>query len=363
MPRPSSKPHLRNRLEQQQLPHLYARHSPLPVAVVFFILAVAAIPIGVVVIVSGGQTTRLSYRYDHINSYKFEMGAAGQHAVDFPFNGSVFSAGVKTRLRFSLPYSLAPPVFIQYRLHPLFLNFRQFSISLDFAQLAGGTADLLQECRPFRFPGEVTGNTVAGYYNPCGAYPWSLFNDSISLYRADGTLICDGGAFTTTGASLVAGNQCMKTGIALPKDVNRRFKDPMPIPGRGPMWSAGGDPTSPDPYLREGYYFGEPGHKIPSSRDEDLMVWLDASFTSDVTKDYRIVTVSLPAGEYYFDITERYPTAAYTTEKFVQLSTRTWIGERNHLLGAILIVMGSSAFLMAVALLTLQYFITPMYMK
>ncbi|KAG5494535.1 hypothetical protein JIQ42_02144 [Leishmania sp. Namibia] len=363
MARLSPKPHLKNRLEQQQLPHIYARHSPLSVSVVFFILAIAAIPIGVVIIVSGYRTVRLDYRYDHINSYKFQMGASGQFAVDFTFNGSVFSAGVKTRLPFSLQQSIGAPVYMQYRLRPLFQNFREFGSSLDLAQLRGGTDEVLKECSPFRFPGEVFGVTVPGYYNPCGAFPWSMFNDSVSLYKADGTLICNGGAFTANGTSQVAGNQCRKKGIALPKDFNTRFKPPMPIPGRGPMWSAGGDPSSTDPYLHEGYYYREPGHKIPSSLDQDLMVWLDQAFTADVTKDYRIITVDLPAGDYFFEITEQYPTAAYSTQKFVQLSTRTWIGEKNHLLGALLIVMGSAALFMAVTLLSLQYFITPGYMK
>nr|ABB05176.1 miltefosine transporter beta subunit [Leishmania donovani] len=355
------KPHSKNRIEQQQLPHIYARHSPLSVSVVFFILAVAAIPIGVLVIVSGDLTTRLDFRYDHINSYKFAMGAAGEFAVNFPFNGTMYSSGVKTRLMFSLHQSLTAPVYMQYRLSPFFQNYRYFTASVDYSQLSGRASAISKLCAPFRFPGEATGDSVSGYYNPCGAYPWAMFNDSISLYRTDGTLICDGSAFTANGTSLAANNKCVKSGIARPSDVKERYNPPREIPGNGPMWSAGGNKSATDPYLREGYYYKEPGHKIPLSIDEDLIVWLDPAFTSDVTKNYRILNVDLPAGDYYFEITEQYPTAPYASHKFVQLATRSWIGGRSHVLGSLLIIMGGTAFIMAVTLLSVKYLIMPVY--
>ncbi|CAJ1033680.1 putative LEM3 (ligand-effect modulator 3) family / CDC50 family [Leishmania utingensis] len=357
------KPHSKNRLEQQQLPHIYARHSPLSVSVIFFLVALATIPMGIVVIVSGDRTTELDFRYDHINNYKFVMGGAGEHAVNFTFNGTMFSTGVKTRLMFSLSTSLTPPVYMMYRISPLFQNYRFFTTSVDHEQLRGGTDEVMKECAPFRFPGEVSGVSVAGYYNPCGAYPWFLFNDSISLYTMNGTLICDGGAFTLNGTSLRADNKCVKTGIALPRDVNVRYKPPREIPGQGPMWSAGGDMSATDPFLKQGYYFGEPGHKIPSSLDEDLMVWLDPAFTSDVAKDYRIINVGLPAGDYYFEIIEQFPTSPYATEKFVQLATRSWIGGKNHHLGALLIFIGGVAFITALMLLSAQCFVMPRYTK
>nr|AHM92899.1 miltefosine transporter beta subunit [Leishmania amazonensis] len=355
------KPHLKNRVEQQQLPHVFVPHSPLSVSVVFFILAILAIPIGVVVIVTGDRTTRLDFRYDHINNYKFAMGAAGEYAVNFPFNDTTYSSGVKTLVMFSLSQSLTAPVHLQYRLRPFFQNYRYFTASVDYAQLSGRASVISKSCAPFRFPGEAAGNIVPGYYNPCGAYPWAIFNDSISLYRMDGTLICDGGAFTVDGRSLLADNKCVKSGIARKSDVKERFKPPRLIPGNGPMWSGGGDKSATDPYLKEGYYYQEPGHKIPFNVDEDLIVWLDPSFTSDVTKNYRILNVDLPAGDYYFEITEQYPTAPYASQKFVQLETRSWIGGRSHVLGSLLIIMGGTALIMAVTLLSVKCLIRPGY--
>ncbi|KAG5496111.1 hypothetical protein JKF63_02412 [Porcisia hertigi] len=353
------KPHSKNSLEQQQQRHIYVRHTPLSVSIVFMVLAVVSIPLGVVVIKSGDQTTKLDFRYDHYNNYKHSIAPAGELAVDFPFNGTVLSTGIKTRLDFSLSSSLTAPVYMQYRLHPFYQNHRLFASSIDYEQLRGGTSDLIPLCQPFRFPGEATGDTVSGYYSPCGAFPWSMFNDSISLFKNDGTLICDGGAFTVDGSSRVAGNNCKKTGIALARDVKSRFKAPGVIPGHGPMWKADGDPSATDPFLKEGYYFKEPGHKIPSSLDEDLMVWSNMAFTSNVVKDYRIITVDLPAGDYFFEITEHFPTSAYSSRKYVQLSTRSWIGGRSHLLGIALILLGSVAFTLGVALLSLQCILTP----
>ncbi|KAK7199655.1 LEM3 (ligand-effect modulator 3) family / CDC50 family [Novymonas esmeraldas] len=357
------KPHSGNRVEQQQLPHVYATHSPLSVAVVFFILAIAAVPIGVVVIVTGARTARLDYRYDHINKYKYTLGAAGEYAVDFPFNGSVSSAGVKTQLTFSLSRSLTAPVYIQYRLYPFFQSYRWFGASVDRVQLRGGKAKVINDCHPYRYPGEAAHQTVSGYYSPCGAYPWSLFNDSISLYKSDGTLVCDGGSFTADGKSLVANNNCRKTGIALKKDVDNGFRAPAEIPGQGPMWSAAGDPSATDPYQKEGYYYGEPGHKIPSSLDEDLMVWLNPAYMSGVANTYRIVEVDLPAGDYYFEITEQYATSSHSIQKYVELATRSWVGGESRALGILLIALGGVAFILAVALLILQCFVAPGYTK
>jgi hypothetical protein len=352
------KPHSNSRVEQQQLRHIYVRYSPLSIAAVFFIIAVVSIPIGVVVIVCGDRPSHSSYRYDNVNNYTFVMGVAGQHAVDFEFNGTVNSTGALARVNFTLSKSLTAPIYMEYVLDPYYQSYRWFAASIDTSQLRGGTSDLTEYCHPYRYPGENTGEDVSGYYSPCGAFPWSMYNDSIALYKSDATLICDGGKFSADGESQIADNHCRKKGIALREDVRSSYKAPKSISGHGPMWKAGGDATATDPYQKAGYYYREPGHKIPSALDEDLMVWLNMAFMQRVTKTYRIIEVDLPAGDYYFEILEQFATTHISAQKYVRLSTRSWIGENNHVLGILLIVVGGAGFIMAVALLILQCFAT-----
>lgn len=351
------KPHSKSRLEQQELQHLYVRHSPLEVAAVFFIIAIVSIPLGIVAIVCGDRTRHVTYRYDNINNYKFEMGDAGVHAVDFNFNGTSYSTGAVARVNFTLNHSLTAPIYIEYVLDPFYQNYRWFAASVDTSQLRGGTSDMTKYCHPYRYPGENTGESVSGYYSPCGAFPWSMYNDSIALYKSDATLICDGGKFDLNGTSQIANNHCRKKGIALKEDVKSSFKAPKSISGHGPMWKSGGDASATDPYQQAGYYYREPGHKIPSALDEDLMVWLNMAFMKKVTKTYRIIETDLPAGEYYFEILEQFATAPINGRKYVRLTTRSWIGENNHVLGILLIVVGGVGFVMGLALLILQCFV------
>ncbi|KPA84552.1 hypothetical protein ABB37_01087 [Leptomonas pyrrhocoris] len=353
------KPHSKSRVEQQELQHIYVRYSPLAIAAVFFIIAVVSIPIGIVVIVCGDRTSHVSFRYDDVNNYTFVMGSAGQYAVDFDFNGTSFSTGAVARVDFTLHKSLSAPIYIEYVLDPFYQNYRWFAASVDSSQLRGGTRRLSKFCHPYRYPGEKTGEDISGYYNPCGAFPWSMYNDSISLYKRDATLICDGGKFNTDGTSQIPNNHCKKKGIALKEDVESSYKAPKSMSGHGPMWKAGGDSTATDPYQKAGYYYREPGHKIPSSLDEDVMVWLKMAFVNRVTKTYRIVEVDLPAGDYYFEVLEQFATAPISGRKYIRLATRSWIGEKNHVLGILLIVVGGVGFVLAIALFILQCFIAP----
>lgn len=358
------KPHADSRLQQQKLPHFYPEHGSLPVALTLVVFTILLLPMGVVIIVTSDKVTELDYRYDNINNYEFSVGAGGVNPVQFTFNGSTYSMGATARVTFTLSKSISAPVYVQYRLRNYFQNYRWFGASKDSSQLHGGSAGLISDCKPYRYPGEARDERVPGYYNPCGAVPWSLFNDSISLYKASGDLICDGGAFLADGDSTNPKNKCRKTGIALQSDVDKRFKPPVESKGEtGPMWAAGGDPSSSDPFLKDGYYSQEPGHKIPSSTDEDFIVWANAAYTGDFNNGYRIIEEDLPAGDYYFDIVETYDVRSMGGEKHVMLITRSWIGGRNHHLGILMTVVGAVSFVIAVAIVILRLtaLSTPMY--
>lgn len=359
------KPHAKSRLEQQTLPHFFPEHSSLLVALALVVATIMLLPMGAVIIVTSDKVSEFSFRYDNISEFKYSQGAAGVYAVDFAFNGSEYSMGQKTRVSFNLSKSLSAPVFMRYRLRNFFQNYRWYGASIDLSQCHGGTGAVIDSCEPYRWPGEARNNHQPGYYNPCGAVPWSLFNDSISLYTASDELICDGGAFDASGESLNPNNKCVKKGISLPRDASNSFRTPVKSTAEhGPMWQGGGDASAADPFLAAGFYFDEPGHKIPVTSDEDFMVWANAGYTGDFGNNYRIIQEDLPSGEYYFDVIEAFDITSLGGKKFVQLVTQSWIGGRNHHLGILMVAFGGVSFVIAVAIVILRMtaFRKPMYL-
>lgn len=353
----TERPHEKNRTEQQTLYHIYPQHTSLPVAITLMIITVLCLPIGAAIIAASDRAALLDFRYDHISKYSYVQGSSGVYAVDYTFDGAIYSTGINTIVKFTLQKSLAAPIYIQYGLTNFYQNFRQFGESIDFVQIGGGREKVTDSCEPFRYPGEFTNSRVPGYYNPCGALAWSLFNDTFRLSSDVGTLICDGAAFSASGDSLNPNNKCSKRGIALKSDV-KTSKEPKPSADPGPMWSAAGDSSASDPFLNEGYYYGEPGHRIPSSIDEDFIVWTSIAYLGDFNKVYRIINEDIPAGDYYFSITELFDSRQYSGEKHVQLITRTWIGGRNYPLGILLTALGSVSFVVAIAVIALRLLTT-----
>ncbi|EPY33795.1 hypothetical protein STCU_01971 [Strigomonas culicis] len=344
--------HQKKRIEQQSLWHFYPRHTALPVALTLIIVTVFCIPAGVSTLVYSNKVLEVDLRYDQINAYVYRSGEAGLYPYSFDFNGSTYSTGVTTTVRFNLSKSAAAPVYLQYRLKKFYQNYRWFGASLDEAQNNGADTTMASKCNPFRYPGEVSDNQQPGYYNPCGALAWAMFNDSISLYNSKGVLICDGTQFTANGTNLTSDNQCHKSGIALNSATTKSFMPAVPSTKvTGPMWTGDGGTESTDPFYTAGYYFEEPGHKIPITTDEDFIVWEKMAYLADFSNMYRIIDVDLPAGEYTLNITENFNVNAFSGEKHVRLVTRTWIGGRNHILGILLVVLGCVSFVIFVAVL------------
>ncbi|KEG14761.1 miltefosine transporter beta subunit [Trypanosoma grayi] len=346
----------------------YPKHGECPVFMTLALVAITFIPIGVVVIKASDAIFELKIRYDDTNNYHYVVGPAEVYPHQFTFNNSNYSTGARVRKVFSLSKSLAHPVFLQYRLVGFYQNHRRYSFSRDIGQMVSGGDSVATECEPFRYPGEFQGRSVEGQYFPCGAIAWSFFNDSFSLYQIPSTsatdsveetldgakLICSGAAFDHLGNNLEEGNLCEKKGIALPSDV-RLFQPPSNIESQRSLWKWGGDPEATDPYKRSGYYYEEAGHPIPTTADEDFLVWASLSYKPDFTKMYRIITTDLIPGEYVVDIVENFDVSSFSGEKYVVLVTRNWIGGKNYALGILFLAIGSISFVLAMSVVIVQY--------
>ncbi|CCW62721.1 unnamed protein product [Phytomonas sp. EM1] len=347
----------KDRFNQQQLRHIYSEYDTHAVSLALVIVSVLCIPFGVTIIVASDSIREVTFRYDNLNSYTYVEGPEGTYPVTFEFDGKKYSTGAIARLDFSLKKTMSAPIMVQYGLKNFNQNYLKYVKSLDHNQLQGGRNAIISSCNPLRYPGELRNESVDGYYSPCGAIAWSLFNDTISIYKTPKDLICDGGAFDERGTSLLESNKCIKKGVALRSEVKIRHNTPNNTNNAGPMWTAKGNKSSSNPFLRHGYYFGEAGHKIPWITDEDFVVWSNVAYLPDFYNNYRILKSDLKAGDYYFEIIEQYDVASFSGQKYVKLLSYNWLGQKQYILGIFLLFVGCILFVDSVAVLVSRYFI------
>lgn len=368
-------------LRQQRLPSWQPLPDPRSSTVCLFVLAVLFIPLGALFTIANQTAFDLEVRYDHISrcTYAHNHGVT-EYRGD---NGEHLRAGCLTKVQFELDAPLKAPVYLYYGLSQFYQNHRRFSNSKSDAQLRGSpvTAGSLGNCAPLASPSQLRpslrkravkltderGSTrVVPYadfsYAPAGLIPWSLFNDTFRLlYEADGSLVCDGAAFsrvTNEPVPTTEPNHCHKKGIAWAVDTQGGRYKPLSFSydavdgfdDSGTVeWSAprslyyGGDRSllnSNDTFFNNGWYADELGHNIPVTTDEDLMVWARASSLPRFRKLYRVIDVDLKPGIYSMEIREFFDATSYGGEKIFALSRPSWLGGQNYSLSNIFLLTG-----------------------
>jgi hypothetical protein len=348
-----------HRFFQQKLPHVYAHVSTQAVVLCSFLIAVVFIPVGAAAIIASDSVYELDVRYDAVHQC---TATSNQGIETFDGdNGTTISTGCVTNVVFTLDKTLVAPIYIYYRVNGFHQNYRLYAKSIDQSQLQGTevTRDAVSDCDPF------IGPTNDMLYEPCGTIAWSMFNDTISLFKVDDTTaatltpssampaqaeaICVGDAFSPITNMPTNETNCQKDGIAFPQDVESRFTAPVHESTTKVRTGLGLSNSSGNLYDRNGWYNNEPGHKIPLISDQDFMVWSRIATLADFRKPYRKITVDLTRGTYVWSITERFDTTSIAAEKHVILATVGWIGGKNHVLGALYITMGSISLLLAFA--------------
>eukprot|EP00760_Papus_ankaliazontas_P019045 PhM_4_TR17849/c0_g1_i1/m.64977 len=323
--------------KQQRLAAWQPILSPMYVVGCFILIAVIFIPIGAVVLIASGDVVEVETHYsDKVctwgGSPKFND---SQHYI---------STGCQHQVTFTIDKEMKSPVYMYYKLTNFYQNHRRYAKSRSDSQIAGnevGSSDI-SDCDPFQST-EIGGKEYK--YSPCGLIAWSMFNDSAVLLDANNAVICNTSAFTVDGTPTSA-TKCEKKGIAWDSDRDKKFAAPYVSDD---VLTGMGIATSTNYYLRNGYYNGEPGHKIPLTKDEDLMVWMRTASLPSFRKLWRKINVDLQPGTYKLNVTDRFDISAFSGKKYVVLATTSWIGGKNEFLGVAYIVVGALCFVLAVA--------------
>jgi len=372
-----------NALLQNELPSFQATLSPPGVISWLLLCALFCIVLGAIIVDESDKIFEHRVSYGELHRYKYprneeEANASrlnGGVAFDDEFGGVQYQ-GRLTELTFDVPRRVEPPIYLSYTVKGMLMTYRQFASSRSSIQLQGdslGVADLVK-CRPLRSPGELgdedsiarrtitIGDASRLYgdmiYFPCGALPWSMFNDSISLFRVDSgvrdVLVCNASDFDINGDRLTlsaAQNPCTKRNIAWPSDRKRRFLPSEAQYDRIDYWSGRGRQNTSDMYLERGWYYGEPGHKVPDPHDEDLMVWLRIAGIPDFRKTLRVIHTPLEQGTYRLVVREFFDATSFKNgNKGIELRSASWLGGKNYTLGGILIGGGTLSLLTAIVL-------------
>jgi len=365
---------------QGALPAIQMTLSPPAIISWMLLSAIIAVALGVVIVLESDKIYEQRVSYGTINNYIYPRDEAARNlslangGITFDIDGATHVQGWATTVTFNVSRHVDPPIYLSYTVDGFIQNYRQYSQSLNDLQLKGRSLKVsdLVKCRPLRAPGELqdeqlTRNaiTVEGQnmlygdmmYFPAGVVSWSMFNDSISLYRTEDStnvsLICNASDFTPTGdrVSLTAEqNPCTKNGIAWPSDRNFRYIAPAEQIETINHWTGRGRANTSDEYLKRGWYFREPGHKVPDPKDEDLMVWNRLSGFPRFRKLHRVIHTPLEPGLHELRVLEFFDVASFKGNKGVLLRSGSWLGAQNYTLGIIFAAGGAVCLLLAIAL-------------
>jgi len=231
-----------------------------------------------------------------------------------------------------------------YKLENFYQNHRGYASSRSDSQLGGSIIDVSSAksaCSPIWAYGSSTDTSdynATEIYNPCGLVAWSMFNDTISLYKFDDvtktnmSLICSG-ANPKGSANPDPESQCTKNGIAWASDRDVKFKVPTGVDAVNRMYPQD--------------YYNELGHVIPKHDDEDFLVWMRTAALPSFRKLYRIIDVDLDPGTYVFAIENRYPVDTFSGRKAVVLSTVSFLGGKNLFLAISYVSVGGLCLILA----------------
>lgn len=321
--RPSS-----SRFKQQQLPAWQPILTAGTVLPVLFVIGVAFVPIGVILLTVSANVEQYVVDYTQCNSSDVPAKTcADQVAEDY-------KAGCKCRVVLEIQRPIAGPVFFYYGLTNYYQNHRRYVKSRDDNQLMGDRDASLADCAPFDRAAD--GKAIA----PCGAIANSLFNDSFIL-------------------KLEGSNEVpmLHTGIAWPSDKQLKFQNPS---GELTGDAAFKDTARPLNWQNAVWQLDPANNNNNGYENERLIVWMRTAALPTFRKLWARLDQSdsssqfakgLPAGNYSIEVEYHYPVTGFGGTKRFILTNTSALGGKNSFLGAAYIAVGCVCLVLGVVLL------------
>lgn len=282
-----------NKLYQQQLKSFRPLVTPMCTSIIFAIAALVCLLFGGLIVGASDNIVEQEVRYDN----QCQMGQSCTIGI-------------------TIEKEMKAPVYFYYKLVNFYQNHRSYVQDYSKPQLQGKATD-------------TTGCSVKEVAKrdgkpvfPCGLIANSFFNDVFSLKRVGGT------TFT--------GDDWDGSDLTWSSD-KEKFKNKTFIP---------------DTVVRT----STRGNTLPLPTTQDFEVWFRVAGLPRFNKLYRkIGTTTLQKGEKYeITIDNQFEVGKFGGEKWVLLSTTSWIGGANHFLGYLYIITGTMCAIYSMGMLIKQ---------
>ncbi|KAJ2849787.1 alkylphosphocholine resistance protein lem3 [Coemansia brasiliensis] len=334
--------------KQQRLRAWQPLLTPKSVLPTFFIIGIIFAPIGGWLLWASERINELRIDYTNcdqlpntftdVDDYEYHMHGVKSSTIAKP--QEQFNEDTRTcTVQFTVPKDLDPSVFLYYRLTNFYQNHRRYTRSFDVDQLKGKvrTASDLDggDCSPLDI--RDVGGDKRPYY-PCGLIANSVFNDTIG----QPVLTNPGG-----GSESSSVYRMTEKGIAWEAD-RKRFNPTEYKP----------DQVYPPPNWRERY--GDEYSEMPKLEDDEhLMVWMRTAGLPTFRKLYmKNEQDAMKSGIYQVDIVMNYDTRSFGGTKSLVISTTSFIGGRNPVLGIAFIAVGGLCVLLG-CIFAIRHFYRP----